>query len=346
MSLPAPPSPSSLEEAIQTRNFDAVVVVGDDAIVPLLYTWRRRDPIQKLWAYQAIMRLSDRAETPLIRALHHTDPLIRSATARFLAYNGGQRAIEPLIRALDDQDSTTRVNAAIALGRIGDERALEPLLRVLHDRDRNVAHHGGQALGGISYRYPAATLNIARDTTCDEKTRSYILRTLGYRTDDAAFKEERFTTLIAVLSDENESPAIREGAAAGLGAFSNNCVISPLVAALADNDGDVRASAARALGENALRAKGENDIRPVDPLIGVLIADNYPKARWMAALALRFFYDDRALPALLPLRNIPATSIDEKRIKEAAGFVIRYLRHMARRRAISMDTAQRDIYVP
>lgn len=333
-------------ESIRKRDFDAVVAAGNNAIVPLLHTWRRRDRILGPWAYQAIKRLGDRAETPLIHALHHPDPFIRSAAARFLAYNGGQRSVEPLIRALDDQDGILRVNAAIALGHIGDERALEPLLHVLHDRDRNVAHHGGQALRSIGYRHPAATLTIARDTTCDEKTRSYILRTLGGRTDDATFEAERLKTLIAVLGDENESPAIRRGAAAGLGEFRHNRVIGPLIAALGDNDGDVRTSAARALGENALYTKGQIDKRPIEPLIRVLIEDNCPKARWMAALALRFFYDDCALPALLSLRHIPATSIDEKRIKEAAGFVVRHLRHMARRQAAEMNATQRDANVP
>lgn len=344
--MPVPSSSTSIEEAIQRRDFDAVAAAGNIAIVPLLRTWRTRDRILGPWAYQAIKRLGERAETPLIHALHDADPFIRRDAARFLTYNGGQRAVEPLIRALSDQDGILRVNAAIALGHIGDERALEPLLRVLHDRNKNVAHHGGQAIGGIRYRHPAAILAVARDTTRDERTRSHIFRILGGRTIDVTLYEERLDTLIAALDDRNESPAIRRGAAAGLGQFRHDRVIGPLIAALRDDDSSVRASAARALGEYARYTKGEVNRRPVEPLIQMLAADDDPRARWMAALALQFFHDDRALPLLLPLRHIKAASIDEKRIKEAAGFVVRNMRRVARRRVAEMNATQRDANVP
>jgi len=78
----------------------------------------------------------------------------------------------------------------------------------------------------------------------------------------------------------------------------------------------------------------------------MLTVDDDLRARWMAALALQFFYDDRALPALLPLRHISAASIDEKRIKESAGFVVRNMRRTARRRAAEMNATQRDANVP
>jgi HEAT repeat protein len=152
--------------------------------------------------------------------------------------------------------------------------------------------------------------------------------------------------LIEILIDRSQPSYVRQGAATGLVHFDSNQIVETLIAVLADSDSAVRASVAHALGENARYTKGLVDKRAVEPLIRLLMEDSASRARWMAALALQFFDDERALPVLLRLRHISATSIDEKRIKEAAGFVVRNMRRVARRGAATMSMAQRDADVP
>lgn len=334
-------SQHSIVESIRARDFDAVSAAGSSAVGPLLQAWGGSDRVVGQWAYQALWRLGKRAIPGIVRALHDSSASVRHDAAYIAGLIKDRDTNEALMGVLHDDDTSVRIQAARALGRIGDDRAIEPLIRLLSDQDRNVAHHATSALTGIGMPAVLPLMEILADREEGEAVRWRAAYTLGFiRTPQV------FDLLVRILEDHSQSSYVRQGAVAGLSNFRGDQVVDTLIETLADDDGEVRANAAHALGQYALHKKAPRDDRPVEPLIHILTQDDDPKARWMAALALRFFYDDRALPALLPLRNIPATSIDEKRIKEAAGFVIRHLRHMARRRATSMDTAQRESNVP
>lgn len=248
---------------------------------------------------------------------------------------------EALIGVLHDDDASVRVKAAQALGQIGDDRAVEPLIRLLNDQDRNVAHHAANALTDIGVPAILPLTQALANREHNEIVRWRSAYTLGMiRT------PQSLGTLIQILKDQNQPSYVRQGAAAGLSNCGGNQVVDTLIETLADSDGAVRANATYALGQYARYQKGLVDKRPVEPLIRVLRDDDNPRTRWMAALALQFFYDERALPLLLSLRRIEANSIEEKRIKEAAGFVVRNMRRVERRRAANMNATQRDGNVP
>jgi HEAT repeat protein len=331
----------SITESIQKRDFDAISLAGSAAVIPLLHASRQRNRVLGQWAYQALRRLGKRAVPGLIRALSDPSALVRRDAAHALERISDRDATEALIHMLHDDDINVRIRAVQALGQLHDERAVGPLVHLLDDPNRAIAHHTTNVLTGMGMPAALLLLQTLQDHGQDEIVRWRSARALRFfRTPEVR------DCLIQILTDQSQPSYVRQGAAAGLVHFDSNQIIEMLITVLADRDGAVRASVAHALGENARYAKGLVDKRPVEPLIRVLTEDNEPRARWMAALALPFFDDERALPALLRLRRIPATSIDDKRIKEAAGFAVRNMRRIARRRADTMSVTQRDANVP
>ncbi len=328
-------------EIIQARDFDAVSAAGSSAIGPLLRAWRGPDRVVGQWAYQALRRLGKRAIPGLVRSLSDPSASIRHDAAYMAGLIEDRDTTEALIGVLHDDDASVRVQATQALGRIGDDRAVEPLIRLLNDPDRNVARHAANALTGIGVPAILPLTQALANREQDEIVRWRSAYTLGM-----IGTPQALGALIQMLNDQSQPSYVRQGAVAGLSNFGGNQVVDTLIETLADSDGTVRANAARALGKYALYNKEPLDKRPVESLIRMLTEDDDPKARWMAALALRFFFDERAFPVLLSLRRITATSIEEKRIKEAAGFVVRYIRGIKRRRAANMDATQRDGNVP
>ncbi len=335
------PSQHSIVEIIQAHDFDAVSAAGSSAIGPLLRAWRGKDRVVGQWAYQALRRLGKRAIPGLLRSLSDPSASIRHDAACMAGLIKDRDTTEALIGVLHDEDASVRVQAAQALGQIGDDRAVEPLIRLLNDPDRNVAHHAAIALMHIGVPAILPLTQALANREQDEIVRWRSAYTLGrIRT------PQSLGTLIQILKDQSQPSYVRQGAAAGLSNFGGNQVVDTLIETLADSDGAVRANATYALGQYARSQKGLVDKRPVELLIRVLRDDDNSRARWMAALALQFFYDERALPILLSLRRVEATSRKEKRIKEAAGFVVRNMRHVERRRAANMDATQRDGNVP
>lgn len=335
------PSQHSIVESIQARDFDAVSAAGSSAIGPLLRAWRGKDRVVGQWAYQALRRLGKRAIPGLLRGLSDPSASIRHDAARMAGLIKDRDTTEALIGVLHDDDASVRIQAIQALGRIGDDRAVEPLVRLLNDQDRNVAHHATTALANIGGPAILPLTQALANREQDEIVQWRSAYTLGMiRT------SQSLGMLIQILKDQSQPSYVRQGAVAGLGESRSNQVVDTLIETLADSDGAVRANAAHALGQYALYNKEPLDKRPVESLIRMVTEDDDPKARWMAALALRFFFDERAFPVLLSLRRITATSIEEKRIKEAAGFVVRYIRGIKRRRAANMDATQRDGNVP
>ena len=333
----------SINASIEARDFAALESVGTPAVPALLYALRdaKVDSTIRVWAYQALRRLGKRAVPGLIRALSDPSALVRRDAAHALERIKDKDATEALIHALHDDDINVRIRAIQALGQLRDERAVAPLIHLLNDHDRNVAHHATNVLTAIGASAVRPLMQVLEDRRQDEVVRWRSAHALhSSRTSQVR------DLLIRILTDQSQSSYVRQGAAVGLATFGSDQIVETLIEVLADNDGAVRAIVAHALGENARYTKGIVDKRPVEPLIRALTEDHNPRVRWMAALALQFFYDERALPVLLRLRQIPAPSIDDKRIKEAAGFVVRNMRHVARRRTDTMSMAQRDADVP
>jgi HEAT repeat protein len=124
------------------------------------------------------------------------------------------RAVEPMIQALHDPDDSVREMAAQGLGYFGDARAVKPLNDVLlHDPSVIVRRRAASALAVLPSEGALEGLSWA----ADEKT--------------------------------EKSRDVREYAVEALGWMESDAAVEPLIAALDDSDPDVRATAAKYLGQ-------------------------------------------------------------------------------------------------
>jgi len=186
-----------------------------------------------------------------------------------------RKEINILINALKHEDSIIRKNAAYILGNLRDPLTVEPLIEVLNDEDADV--------------------------------RGEVVRTLGAIRDDRAIEP-----LIKTLNDECRE--IRGWAASALTKIGFSAV-DPLIAALDEDNNNIRMNATWALGHIENSAE-----KAVAPITGVLDDDN-DEVRFYAAEALGIYMDKRTVLTLLDsLRNDHDESVRWK-IIEALGFI-------------------------
>jgi HEAT repeat protein len=295
---------------------EALVKIGAPAVETLIAAlkdaeWRG----VRQAAAEALGAIGDaRAMETLIAALKDKDSDVRQAAAEALGHLGwepaqdeiagwywmakrdwdkcvalGALAVEPLIAALKDQYSWTRKAAAEALGEIKDRRAVEPLIAALKDQYSWARQAASEAL--VKIGAPAVEPLIA--ALKDKDVRASATEAL------VKIGAPAMEPLIAALKDKD----VRKAAAEALDHLGwkpaqdesagwywmakhdwDKCValgalaVEPLIAALKDENSDVRQAAAKALGKIG-------DPRAVEPLIAAL-KDYYSGVRYAAADAL------------------------------------------------------------
>ncbi len=159
-------------------------------------------------------------------------------------------AIPTLIQCLEDKDSTIRSGAAVALGTIGSDAktAIPVLITKLKDKDRFVRGASAKALAGIGVK--------------EDKTLSALQKALDdpdadFRMDVAealaALDPESQAALLAIIKvlQTDKEPGNRGSAALQLGKIKSTRIksaIPALIAALKDEDDDVRGNVAQTLG--------------------------------------------------------------------------------------------------
>ena len=84
--------------------------------------WSRRAEI-----VSHLARFRGEALLPMIEALNHRSPIVRSHVAEALGKIQASQAVPTLIELLNDSDMSVRWQAAVALGAIGDGKAYVPL---------------------------------------------------------------------------------------------------------------------------------------------------------------------------------------------------------------------------
>jgi HEAT repeat protein len=154
----------------------------------------------------------------------------------------GGEVVPVLVEAFPDTEGRARLSVIRAFGDLGDARAVALLVDLVRNRDLSeymfVSSLAAKALGQLG--------------------------TLGSPT-----SEQAIAGLIETLADENVGS--RRMSALVLGNIADPEAVPALTAALADNDKQVRALAARALG--VIGAKGKDADRAV-PALTVRLADH------------------------------------------------------------------------
>lgn len=205
------------------------------------------------------------------------------------AFALGTRHSRDAVPALEDHlandpDPSVRGMAAWALGEIGMERSLEPLMAALHDRDPHVREMTVLALGSLGdARAVAALAPLAADSF--DGVRSVLTRALEH------IGGEEAGNLLAhiLLTDPDHHTRVMAGysARAVLGAGG----LGPLVAALRDTSDEIRAMAARHLGELG-------DPAAVKWLTRAIRYDGEARVRGTAAWALGQLATEQAIDGL------------------------------------------------
>ena len=215
-----------------------------------------------------------------------TDPVSAAAFWVALRYwdravDLGGAAIEPLMARLRDAAWEERRGPTDALIKLG-EPALEPLIEALQDEDPGVRHSAAYALGRIEEAKETEAGDALKELLSDanEPVRAAAARSLGL-----LGATEAVPLLIERLHD---APAVRANASSALAMFGDQAVPA-LAEVLEDEDPNVRAAAAEALGAS-------NSAEAVTPLIDALSDEEesvrLPVARGLARLG------DLAVPTL------------------------------------------------
>ena len=213
--------------------------------------------------------------------------------------------VPEIVAALKDRNDDVRVAAALVLGELGDVRAVEPLLAVLKDRSQGVREAAAKALGMIGDARAAEPLiahfiNFLREKSFrwddhEAMVRSLqrigcgaakpLIRALLYNPRQWLFFSNQDSRCFYVpdLLDEIDPTWSQSDGAIKL--------VPEIIAALRNDDKDVRKAAAFFLGKIG-------DPSAVEPLIGAL-RDNNEDGRWAAAEALGKLGDPRAVEPLI-----------------------------------------------
>ncbi len=180
--------------------------------------------------------------------------------------------VEELVKKLHDKNWRVRWEAVQALGKIKDVKIVEPLIDVLGDENFYVRCASAKALEEIGALTVEPLIATLQDNTKNKYARELAAEVLEKLGDTRAIEP-----LIAALQDKEGD--VRAAAAKALEKFGDSRAIEPLIAALQDKEGDVRAAAAKALAKIG-------DDRAIEPLIAAL-RDTDSKVRESAMEALK-----------------------------------------------------------
>ena len=267
--------------------------LGDPrAVGPLLAAMRdpKEDDDVKLACAEALGRLRDSSVIPVMcEELNSVDEWASPRLAQILVAFGGA-AVEPLLAALDSPDN---VNASVwagqILGKIGDRRAVAPLIDRLHDRSERVRMSAASALGDIrDSRAVKPLINlILRDPVAPVRAQS--AAALG-RIGDS----EALPLLVQSLGDPEYWMRFR--ALEAIEALEVHDP-SPIEAALADSNAEVRRRAALALErlgflEHHFDALGSTDDARAEAARAMLIVVG---RAGLSERLVRYLEDERAV---------------------------------------------------
>jgi len=241
-------------------------------------------PVRNIAAAQA---MKDANLASYIRELNHPDAKWRADAAKSIGRTKDFRGTVALIGALKDEDPEVRVAVLEALGELRDKTAVPAVIKAQEDKNPKVRGEASRALGEIRdvRAIPALVERLGDE---NEVVRRYTVAALK------KFGVSAAPALIGALKDKTDkNKKVREGAAEILGTIGYEGATPFLIEALNDEEENVRAVAARALGER-------KDKAAITALVGRLRDKSEGKvAKAAAARALGEMQDRSAVPALI-----------------------------------------------
>jgi len=229
-----------------------------EAVEPLVRVLTRRERSLQLAATDALIRIGADAVAPLMEAFK--DRALRRRIGNQIwkiLVDMGTKSIDPLLQMLTDENQYVRLTAISVLGRIGDRRVASPLVHLFLD-DPRMQEAVVTTLARLEERRvlePPGTQAADREILLPKDVVDGFL--------DRP-REEVAKVLAEAL--ENPSPKVRRFALKSSYALFGDAALDSLVAALKDEDVDVKRLAIRIMGK--MRNK-----RVVDPLVQLILHD-------------------------------------------------------------------------
>ncbi len=170
------------------------------AIDSLINTLRDRNFI-RLSAIDALVKIGDPAVVPLINTLQNFKSDLREDAAEVPGKIGDKRAVFPLANCLKEKNIKLRIKSAQALGMIQDDISLPNLLDALADHNFNVRQTVIMALGNLGNKKALLSLFHSLNDQ-NSKVRLSAIWAVGKLGEGEITAEK---ALIKVLKDKNHS---------------------------------------------------------------------------------------------------------------------------------------------
>ena len=253
-----------------TRALRAQGEEGFQALLTLLREAKGEEVRGQIVARQLAVLRDPRAIEPLIECFDSPVYEVANSAANDLRFFG-EAAIPPLVDAMSTRDMSVFQHVAVALRRIGAPVIPALLDALRHAEDENIRAGAADVLGNFDSEEVREALWVALDDPDEDVSRMAML-SLGdfgdLRVFDLLLAEEpdprpigndpydklarpgsaAVPLLIAALKDQARPTYQRVNAARALGLSRTSAPSSRCIAALRDDDEDVRAAAISALG--------------------------------------------------------------------------------------------------
>jgi HEAT repeat protein len=241
---------------------------------------------------------SERATGPLVERLADPDPRVRGVAARALGRIGDPEALVPLARMLEDPDAQVRELTVVGLEALDEGGVEAHLIRALGDPEMGVRAIAVSALADREGTPVVRALASVASTDPDPHTRGMAISALGKRGGEA---RAVVPALVALL--EYREGEVRESAARALGRIGDSRALPRLVDRLAEEpDAAVRGTIVEALAAFA------DDPTAVGGLL-IAIQDPEWSVRLSSAYAFAESRDPRAPAALLDAMRDPVHQV-------------------------------------
>jgi HEAT repeat protein len=241
----------------------------------------------------------ERAITPLIEALTHTDKQVRERAARTLSNFKDRRAVTPLINALQDDYFRVRIQAARSLGKIGDERAIAPLIQLFNEKRKFppfISEAASFALSEIGEAAILPLIEVLKDNFPFAILKDNVSTLTPKYQSTEALKRIGAPAIPHIIKAMKDRSWKTGWGAIALGKIGDRRAIEPLIRALKDENREIRLRAPNVL-------QNFQDTRAIPPLIR-LLEDEDHQVQGQAALALQ----KMGPPALNPVKAFSMVS--------------------------------------